>query len=62
MRRSMSRIAVIGIVAAGLVTVDLAVAPPSAAEAASGNDFKPGNIISDTVFFNTSTMSVSRVC
>lgn len=61
MRRWIAAIATIGIVTAGLVAFDTVVAQPPAAEAAGAQDFNPGNIISDTVFFNNKTMALAEI-
>ncbi len=61
MRRFLAAVAAVGMLAAGLVAVEAAVTTPSSAEAADLSKFDPGNIISDTVFFNPSTMTVAQI-
>ncbi|WP_456846465.1 hypothetical protein [Cellulomonas sp. P5_C6] len=50
---------VVAVLTGGLVAVDVATAPPSSAAAAS--DFRPGNIISDALFFDGSAMGEGDV-
>ena len=50
---------VVALLTGGLVAADVATAPPSAAAAAS--DFRPGNIISDALFFDGAAMSEGDV-
>ncbi|MFP5346597.1 MAG: hypothetical protein ACLGIA_06190 [Actinomycetes bacterium] len=51
----------------GLLTLTLALAPvvavftPQAAQALTGSEFDPGNIITDTVFFDSGTMTAEQV-
>lgn len=45
----------------GLAAFQVSTAPPPAAVAADGRDFKPGNIISDAVFYNSSAMTAAQV-
>ena len=59
MRVFVAAAAAVVMLAAGLT--GSIVAAPSPAEAADLSKFKPGNIISDDVFFNHSTMSVAQI-
>lgn len=45
----------------GFAAFQVSTAPPPAAVAADGRDFKPGNIISDAVFYNSSAMTAAQV-
>ena len=58
---SVQRLAVVAVIAlvAGLGIVQVASAPP--ADAASGSEFSPGNIISDAKFHDASTMTVAQI-
>ena len=49
------------LVVSGLVSVSLAVAPVPQAIAATGADFDPGFIISDEIFYNSTTMTVAQI-
>lgn len=49
------------VVVGGLVVVDAAGPVAPSAEAVPGADFKPGNIVSDAVFYDSSTMSASQI-
>ncbi|WP_210480565.1 hypothetical protein [Naasia sp. SYSU D00948] len=56
-RRLLAAVSGVAILASGLV----AVSAPQSAEAANAWDFRPGNIISDAVFFNNTTMTAQQV-
>lgn len=47
--------------AAVLASVLVGVTPPSSASALSGSEFKPGNIISDSVFYKSDAMSETQI-
>ncbi|MFB2557313.1 hypothetical protein [Herbiconiux liangxiaofengii] len=49
------------VVASGLTAFQIAVAPAPSAQAITGSDFQPGNIISDQKFFNGSALDANSV-
>jgi hypothetical protein len=51
----------VAVVASGLTALQTTVAPAPAAEAITGADFQPGNIISDEKFFNGAAMDTNSV-
>ncbi|WP_423918412.1 hypothetical protein ACPEEZ_10355 [Frigoribacterium sp. 2-23] len=60
MKRTIAMLAAVVVVASGFVGIGASVSAPSA-QALSGAEFDPGNIISDAVFFNGGAMSEAQI-
>lgn len=61
LRRLVASVAAVIVVATGLTGLSASVAPTPASTAADLSQFQPGNIISDSLFFDSNAMTVSEI-
>ncbi|MFE6966959.1 hypothetical protein ACFVAJ_17745 [Agromyces sp. NPDC057679] len=60
-QRTMIILGAAAIATSAIVAAPATVAPTSTAEAVTGSDFNPGMIIADSVFYNSSAMTVAQI-